>query len=97
MLTQERSNSDLLISIGQALKAWPFIMSSYNTEIMKALKKNGWKLKRRGSGHDIYGNNIDKITVPRGTKMYSRNYKIIMKQIKGEHKVYSRSNHLTRY
>lgn len=72
-------------------------MSSYNSQIMKALKKNGWKLKRRGSGHDIYDNGIDQITVPRGTKMYSRNYKIIMKQIKGEHKVYSRSNHLTRY
>lgn len=74
-----------------------FIMSSYNSEILKALKKNNWKLKRRGSGHDIYSNGVDEITVPRGTKMYSRSYKNILKQITGKQKPYSRSNYLTRY
>jgi len=72
-------------------------MSNYNSEIMKALKSNGWTLKRRGKGHDIYTNGSDCITVPRGSKMYSRSYKVIMKQVKGDIKTYSRSNHLIRY
>ena len=71
-------------------------MSSYNSEILKALKKNGWVFKRRGSNHDIYSNGINDITIPRGTKMYSRSYKTILKQVKGDLTPYSRSSHTIR-
>lgn len=72
-------------------------MSSYNSEILKALKKNGWLLKRKGSNHDIYTNGTYDITIPRGTKMYSRSYKTILKQVKGNLKPYSRSSNQIRY
>jgi predicted RNA binding protein YcfA (HicA-like mRNA interferase family) len=98
MLIQVKLHSDFNFSYnGQALGAWPFFMSSYNSEIMKALKKNGWKFKRRGAGHDIYTNGVNDLTIPRGTKMYSRSYKTILKQVKGDLKPYSRSKYLTRY
>lgn len=53
-------------------------------ELKKLLRKNGWKLLQNGSKHDIYRKGEKTLLVPRGTKMYSRNYRHIRWQIEGK-------------
>jgi len=68
--------------MGQELP-WPFFMANSSSEIKKALKKYGWRLERTGSKHYIYGNGAMQITIPFGSKVYSRNYFQILRQIEG--------------
>ena len=68
--------------MGQS-NSWPFFMANSSSEIKKALKKYGWQLERTGSKHYIYGNGVARITIPFGSKVYSRNYSQILRQIEG--------------
>ena len=34
-------------------------------DLIKLLKRNGWKLKRNGANHDIYTNGNESETIPR--------------------------------
>ena len=34
-------------------------------DLIKLLKRNGWKLKRNGANHDIYTNGKESETIPR--------------------------------
>lgn len=59
-------------------------MGNTSAEILKQLKKHGWTLLRNGSKHDVYAKGDQKILIPRGGKMYSRNYKQIVWKIQGK-------------
>lgn len=59
-------------------------MANSSSEFKKALKKYGWYLERTGSKHYIYSNGITNIIIPFGAKVYSRNVKQILQQIKGK-------------
>jgi predicted RNA binding protein YcfA (HicA-like mRNA interferase family) len=59
-------------------------MANSSSEIKKALKKYGWTLLRTGSKHFIYSKGNHNIIIPFGDKVYSRNFKQILLQIKGK-------------
>ena len=59
-------------------------MGTSNSEIYKQLKKHGWVLLKNGSKHDVYVKGNQKILIPRGAKIYSRNYKQIVWKIQGK-------------
>ncbi|MDR1953736.1 MAG: type II toxin-antitoxin system HicA family toxin [Clostridiales Family XIII bacterium] len=49
-------------------------------DLVKLLKRNGWKLARHGSGHDIYKRNDDEEQVPRHREIKETTAKAIMKR-----------------
>lgn len=49
-------------------------------DLIKLLKKNGWYLKRNGSGHDIYTNGINTETIPRHTETKENLAKAIIRR-----------------
>ena len=61
-------------------------MGGVKTEIKKALKIYGWTLERHGTRHDLYRKASELLSIPKGTKMYSRAAINILQQIKGKSK-----------
>jgi predicted RNA binding protein YcfA (HicA-like mRNA interferase family) len=61
-------------------------MGGPKTELKKALKTYGWVLERHGTRHDLYRKAGELLSIPTGTKMYSRAVMNIMQQIKGKSK-----------
>ena len=48
--------------------------------LIKMLEKNGWKLERHGSNHDIYTNGEKTETIPRHKEIDERLAKSIIKR-----------------
>ena len=44
-------------------------MATKRAHLIKLLEKNGWYLKRNGSGHDIYTNGKESETIPRHNEL----------------------------
>jgi mRNA interferase HicA len=49
-------------------------------DLVKLLKRNGWRLARHGSDHDIYKRNDDEEQVPRHREIKESIAKSIMKR-----------------
>ena len=61
-------------------------MGGVRADIQKALKTYGWVLERHATRHDLYRKAGELLSIPKGTKMYSRAALNIMQQIKGKSK-----------
>ena len=61
-------------------------MGGIRSEFKKTLKAYGWVLERHGTRHDLYRKAGELLSIPKGTKMYSRAVMNIMQQIKGKSK-----------
>lgn len=61
-------------------------MGGIRSEFKKTLKAYGWVLERHGTRHDLYRKAGELLSIPTGTKMYSRAATNIMQQIKGKGK-----------
>lgn len=59
-------------------------MASQLSEIRRHLKKHDWKLYKNGSNHFVFEKDGKLLTIPKGSKMYSRSYKQILWQIEGK-------------
>jgi predicted RNA binding protein YcfA (HicA-like mRNA interferase family) len=64
-------------------------MGGAKADLKKALKTYGWALERHGTRHDLYHKAGELLSIPTGTKMYSRAVMNIMQQIKGKSKRFS--------
>ena len=64
-------------------------MGGTKSDLKKALKTYGWVLERHGTRHDLYRKAGELLSIPTGTKMYSRAVMNIMQQIKGKSKRFS--------
>ena len=64
-------------------------MGGVKSDLKKALKTYGWALERHGTRHDLYRKAGELLSIPTGTKMYSRAVMNIMQQIKGKSKRFS--------
>lgn len=49
-------------------------------DLVRLLKKGGWKLLRHGANHDIYTNGVYNIAVPRHRELKERTAKGILKE-----------------
>ena len=56
------------------------VRKTKRTDLVRLLERNGWYLKRNGSGHDIYTNGADKETIPRHREIKENLAKAIIKR-----------------
>jgi predicted RNA binding protein YcfA (HicA-like mRNA interferase family) len=59
-------------------------MASKKSDLLSQLKEHGWNLLRHGTKHSIYVKGDKTVVIPRGTKLFSRSYKIILGKIEGK-------------
>ena len=56
------------------------VIKTKRADLIKLLEKNGWYLKRNGSGHDLYTNGKEVETIPRHREIKENLAKAIIKR-----------------
>ncbi len=51
------------------------------TDLIKILEKNGFSLSRHGSEHDVYSNEIVKVSIPRHREINELTARGILKEV----------------